>query len=108
MKFGLWVEPEMITTNSQLYQQHPDWVLQYVDRTPITARHQLVLDLSQAAVRDHLVTTLTNLVQNNQLDYFKWDMNRHLTQVGSTRLPAAQQGNCIIATSVDFMIFSHA
>ncbi|QER68277.1 alpha-galactosidase [Paucilactobacillus nenjiangensis] len=92
MKFGLWVEPEMITTNSKLYQQHPDWVLQYVDRTPITARHQLVLDLSQAAVRDHLITTLTNLVQNNQLDYLKWDMNRHLTQVGSTHLPAAQQG----------------
>ncbi|MEL1196024.1 alpha-galactosidase, partial [Staphylococcus epidermidis] len=61
-------------------------------RTPITARHQLVLDLSQAAVRDHLITTLTNLVQNNQLDYLKWDMNRHLTQVGSTHLPAAQQG----------------
>jgi len=92
MKFGLWVEPEMITMNSQLYQQHPDWVLQYQGRQPITARHQLVLDLSQSVVRQHLLTVLTRLVQDNHLDYLKWDMNRHLTQVGSPHLPATQQG----------------
>lgn len=92
MRFGLWVEPEMVTMNSQLYQQHPNWVLQYQGRQPITARHQLVLDLSQAAVRQYLLTVLTDLVHDNQLDYLKWDMNRHLTQVGSPHLATAQQG----------------
>ncbi|KRN97366.1 alpha-galactosidase [Companilactobacillus kimchiensis] len=91
MKFGLWVEPEMITENSQLYSKHPEWTLNYKNRQPITARHQLVLDLSQLKVRQHLLTTLLNLVQDNHLDYLKWDMNRHLTQVGNAWLPAEQQ-----------------
>ena len=91
MKFGLWVEPEMITQNSQLYQMHPKWTLGYQNRLPITARHQLVLDLSQETVRRHLLKTLINLVKTNQLDYLKWDMNRHLTQVGNTALPTDQQ-----------------
>lgn len=92
LKFGLWLEPEMVTTNSQLYQNHPDWVLHYQQRAPITARHQLVLDLSQAVVRQHLLATITELITTNQLDYLKWDMNRHLTQVGNDVLPSAQQG----------------
>lgn len=92
LKFGLWVEPEMVTMNSHLYQQHPDWVLRYIDRDPITARHQLVLDLSQSVVRQYLLTTLIQLVKTNQLDYLKWDFNRHLAQVGNTALPSAQQG----------------
>lgn len=92
MKFGLWIEPEMITTNSQLYQKHPDWILNYNGRTPVTARHQLVLDLSQKVVRKHLLKVLTKLIRKNNLDYIKWDMNRHLTQVGNNWLPASQQG----------------
>lgn len=92
MKFGLWVEPEMVTQNSQLYCKHPEWTLGYKNREPITARHQLVLDLSQKQVREHLLKTLINLVQDNQLDYLKWDMNRHLTQVGNNFLPSLQQG----------------
>jgi len=92
MKFGLWVEPEMITQNSQLFHEHPEWILNYQDRSPITARHQLILDLSQEVVQQHLLNTLTNLVQTNHLDYLKWDMNRHLTQVGNNWLPEDQQG----------------
>jgi len=92
LKFGLWLEPEMITTNSVLYREHQDWVLLYQQRAPITARHQLVLDLSQTAVRQHLLTTITGLIEANQLDYLKWDMNRHLTQVGNDWLPSSQQG----------------
>ena len=92
MKFGLWVEPEMITQNSQLFHEHPDWVLNYQHRKLITARHQLVLDLSQKIVQEHLLATLTDLVQSNNLDYLKWDMNRHLTQVGNPWLPVDQQG----------------
>ncbi|MDQ7936188.1 alpha-galactosidase [Lactiplantibacillus sp. WILCCON 0030] len=92
LKFGLWLEPEMVTTNSQLYQAHPDWALHYQQRSPITARHQLVLDLSRATVRQHLLATITKLIENNHLDYLKWDMNRHLTQVGNEALPSNQQG----------------
>lgn len=91
IKFGLWVEPEMITQNSQLYKEHPEWTLGYKNRQSITARHQLVLDLSQKQVKGHLLKTLVNLVQDNQLDYLKWDMNRHLTQVGDSSLPPLQQ-----------------
>ncbi|MFC6295616.1 alpha-galactosidase [Lactiplantibacillus daoliensis] len=92
LKFGLWLEPEMVTTNSQLYRDHPDWALHYQQRAPITARHQLVLDLSQPAVQEHLLTTIIELIETNQLDYLKWDMNRHLTQVGNDLLPGNQQG----------------
>ncbi|AUI71688.1 alpha-galactosidase [Companilactobacillus alimentarius] len=92
LKFGLWIEPEMVTTNSNLFQEHPDWVLNYANRPLVTARHQLVLDLSREVVREHLLKTITNLVKSNQLDYLKWDMNRHLTQVGNTQLPATEQG----------------
>lgn len=92
LKFGLWLEPEMVTTNSQLYRDHPDWALHYQQRAPITARHQLVLDLSQPAVQEHLLTTIIKLIETNQLDYLKWDMNRHLTQVGNDLLPGNQQG----------------
>ena len=92
LKFGLWLEPEMVTTNSQLYRDHPDWSLHYQQRAPITARHQLVLDLSQPAVQEHLLTTIIKLIETNQLDYLKWDMNRHLTQVGNDFLPGNQQG----------------
>jgi len=91
MQFGLWIEPEMVTENSPLYKEHPEWVLNYRGRTQITARHQLVLDLSQDVVRKHLVQTMTNLVKENKLDYLKWDMNRHLTQVGNSWLPNIQQ-----------------
>lgn len=92
IQLGLWLEPEMVTTNSQLYRDHPDWALHYQQRAPITARHQLVLDLSRAVVRQQLLTTITNLITTNQLDYLKWDMNRHLSQVGNDVLPPAQQG----------------
>ena len=90
LKFGLWIEPEMITTNSTLYHDPPDWALHYQQRAPITARHQLVLDLSRSVVRQHLLTTITTLIETNQLDYLKWDMNRHLTQVGNESLPNQQ------------------
>ncbi|WP_155286832.1 alpha-galactosidase [Lacticaseibacillus zhaodongensis] len=92
LRFGVWVEPEMVTQNSNLYQQHPDWVLQYLGRDVITSRNQLVLDLSRQAVQTHLIETLTNLISTNSLDYLKWDYNRHFTQPGSSAWPAVQQG----------------
>mgnify|MGYP002621939449 CR=1 FL=1 len=76
MTFGLWVEPEMINADSDLYRAHPDWVLGPADQT--TGRHQLVLDLGQEAVRDHLFSVIDAILSENAIDYLKWDHNRLL------------------------------
>ena len=78
MEFGLWVEPEMVNPDSDLYRAHPDWALQ-VDGVPrLTARHQLVLDLGRADVRDHLFGVLDALLRDLPIAYLKWDHNRDL------------------------------
>lgn len=92
LAFGLWVEPEMITENSELYAKHPDWAMQYVGQKPLRSRNQLILDLSQRIVQDHLIKVLTDLVRTNHIDYLKWDYNRHFSQPGSPVLPPDQQG----------------
>ena len=76
MEFGLWVEPEMVNPSSDLYRAHPDWVLALPDRPRPTARHQLVLDLRRADVRDHLFARLDALLKAARVDYLKWDHNR--------------------------------
>lgn len=92
LAFGLWAEPEMITENSELYAEHPDWAMQYVGQKPLRSRNQLILDLSQRIVQDHLIKVLTDLVRTNHIDYLKWDYNRHFSQPGSPVLPPDQQG----------------
>lgn len=91
MKFGLWVEPEMISPVSALYAKHPEWCMGVPHRPPSLARHQLVLDLSRQDVQDFVIDTLSQLIEELQLDYLKWDMNRHLSEVGSHGLPPRQQ-----------------
>lgn len=91
MQFGLWFEPEMLSKKSQLFQQHPEWALQ-VPNYPLTeGRQQLVLDLSRTDVQDYLIITLTNYLKTGDIDYIKWDMNRHLTEVGSSFFATNQQ-----------------
>lgn len=76
MTFGLWVEPEMVNPESDLYRQHPQWLLG--PSTQATARHQWVLDLSQKAVQEHLYWRLTELLSAYEIEYLKWDHNRVL------------------------------
>lgn len=76
MSFGLWVEPEMVNADSDLYRAHPDWILGAPDQ--VTGRHQLVLDLSRAEVRDYLFDRLGAILSENAIDYLKWDHNRLL------------------------------
>ena len=83
MTFGLWIEPEMVSPDSELYRAHPDWVLQHKNHEPILARHQQVLDLSQADVFDYLLNAITKLLAENDIEYLKWDMNRDLHQAGT-------------------------
>lgn len=76
MEFGLWVEPEMINPDSDLYRAHPDWALALPDRGRPNARHQLVLDMRREDVRDYLFTRLDALLHSAPIRYLKWDHNR--------------------------------
>lgn len=80
MEFGLWVEPEMVNPDSELYRTHPEWVLKTQGYEPVLARHQLVLDFGRAEVRDHLVTAIDALLTEYDISYLKWDMNRDVVQ----------------------------
>ena len=92
LAFGLWVEPEMISEDSDLYRLHPDWCLRVPGRKPVTGRSQLVIDLSRTDVVDYLINTFTQIFKSAPITYVKWDFNRHLTDVASTALPADRQG----------------
>lgn len=81
LKFGLWVEPEMISEDSDLYRQHPDWAVRAEGYAHTYSREQLVLDLSKAEVCDYLIDTLTELFKSARIDYVKWDMNRNITNI---------------------------
>ena len=83
MSFGLWVEPEMVNADSDLYRAHPDWALQLDGRPLLTGRHQLVLDISRADVAEYLFTRLQSLLTSLPIAYVKWDMNRDLAGAGS-------------------------
>jgi alpha-galactosidase len=83
MTFGLWVEPEMVNPDSDLYRAHPDWALGPADQ--VTGRHQMVLDMARADVRDHLFGVLDALLREYPIDYLKWDHNRLLPVVDAAQ-----------------------
>jgi len=92
LKFGLWMEPEMVSMDSQLYKAHPDWCLHVPSRGRTTGRNQLVLDFSRECVRDHIFNEMDRILSSCPIEYVKWDMNRHLTEVFSQDFPAERQG----------------
>ncbi|EQB4446321.1 MAG: alpha-galactosidase [Pluralibacter gergoviae] len=95
MEFGIWVEPEMINPDSDLYRAHPDWVLAMPGYPQHTARNQLVLDLSNPDVFSYLVERMSWLLGEHAIDYVKWDMNRELVQPGHQgRAAADAQTRC--------------
>ncbi|MCB2294493.1 alpha-galactosidase [Clostridium algoriphilum] len=91
MEFGIWFEPEMISVNSDLYRQHPDWCIHVPNRPYTLGRNQLVLDLSRDDVCDYIVKSVSNILSNAPITYVKWDMNRNITDVGSELLPYERQ-----------------
>ncbi|MCR5252794.1 MAG: alpha-galactosidase [Treponema sp.] len=91
LKFGLWVEPEMISPDSDLYRAHPDWCLHIEGRDRSLGRHQLVLDLSRDDVVDYLIETLSKILSTVAIDYIKWDFNRSQTDVASALASPANQ-----------------
>ncbi len=92
LRFGLWVEPEMVSEDSQLFRTHPDWALRLPGRAPFLSRSQLALDLSRPEVADWIYSTIAGLLRRYDIDYIKWDINRSLTDLYSAALPAPQQG----------------
>jgi alpha-galactosidase len=91
MKFGIWFEPEMISPDSELYKAHPDWAIQIQGRPLTLCREQYVLDYSRKEVRDYVYGMMRKILDSANIEYIKWDMNRQLTEVGSTTLPAERQ-----------------
>lgn len=92
MTFGIWMEPEMVNEDSDLYRAHPDWALHIPGRAPARGRGQLVLDFSRKDIRDYIYSQLKNVLSSAPVSYIKWDMNRSLTDVWSAALPAQRQG----------------
>lgn len=92
MQFGLWIEPEMVSEESQLFKDHPEWVLWIPGRYPSRSRHQLVLDLGNPEVVGYLYQTFAKIIADNQIDYIKWDMNRSISDFYSSYLPKQRQG----------------
>ena len=92
LRFGLWIEPEMVSRRSQLFSAHPDWAIGVAGRPRTESRDQYVLDLSRPEIVDHLHAVLSELLASAPISYIKWDMNRNITEPGSLGLPADRQG----------------
>ena len=106
LKFGLWVEPEMVSPDSDLYRAHPDWCIHAGERMRVESRHQLVLDVSRQDVRDYVVDMICAALERGNVDYVKWDMNRNITCWGSAQLPPErmeEQGHRYILGVYDMM-----
>lgn len=84
--FGLWIEPEMVSEESELYRNHPEWALQIPGKKPVRGRNQLVLDFANPEVVESIYEKISDVLKQGQIDYVKWDMNRSLTDIysGST------------------------
>ena len=92
LKFGIWLEPEMVSEDSELYRTHPDWVLRIPGREPNRSRNQLVLDLSRKEVREYMKKFINDTLSCANISYVKWDMNRSVDNVYSAADPTLSQG----------------
>lgn len=92
LKFGLWVELEMVNKNSECYRKHPDWLISVPDRFESHSRHQHVLDFSRPDVVDYIYEAISKVIEESRISYIKWDMNRYMTEPFSKGASAAEQG----------------
>ncbi|HKD58916.1 MAG TPA: alpha-galactosidase [Terracidiphilus sp.] len=97
MDFGLWVEPEMVNPDSDLYRQHPDWVLNFPGRPRSEQRNQLVLNLARSDVHDYVLGFLDKLLSENDIAFLKWDYNRNWSEPGWDQLPPNEQKKVYVA-----------
>lgn len=92
MKFGLWIEPEMVNKDSNLYRAHPDWILHTPNRSNSHSRHQYTLDLTRQEVREYLYEKIAGILSEADISYIKWDMNRYITECYSQGKENRRQG----------------
>ncbi len=90
VKFGIWIEPEMVSEDSNLYRAHPDYAIQIPGRGPIRGRNQLVLDFSREEVRNHVFEQICAVLDQGNIEYIKWDMNRSLADFYSMKMTQGQ------------------
>lgn len=88
MDFGIWVEPEMVNENSELYRKHPDWAVKIPNRDHSLGRNQMLLDLTRVEVQDYIIEAMTEVFSSANISYVKWDMNRIITDIYSHSLEA--------------------
>ena len=91
--FGIWIEPEMVSEDSDLYREHPDWAMQIPCKGPVRARNQLVLDFANPVVVEHIFEKISAVLRQGNINYVKWDMNRNLADVFSKH--AKEQGKVL-------------
>ena len=90
MRFGLWIEPEMVNEDSELYRAHPDWVYHYASRPVMEGRYQYMLDLTRQDVQEYIIGEIGQLLAENDISYIKWDMNRGMSEVASAMLDRSE------------------
>ena len=91
MDFGLWVEPEMVNPDSDLYRAHPDWVIHFPTRARTESRNQLILNMARTDVQNHIIESLDKLLSENNITFIKWDMNRGVSEPGWADAPGDQR-----------------
>ena len=92
LEFGIWVEPEMVSRNSELYRAHPDWAMEIPGKKHSEGRNQMVLDLSNTEVQDYLIKAMSDVFSSADISYVKWDMNRNFSDIFSKAIPSDRQG----------------
>jgi len=92
MDFGIWIEPEMVNRNSDLYREHPDWIYHFPNRKSTELRNQYVLNLARKDVKEYVYKFIDELLTDYNISYIKWDMNRNFTEPGfPSEKPANQR-----------------
>jgi alpha-galactosidase len=97
MDFGLWVEPEMVNENSDLYRKHPDWILHFNGRPRTQGRSQFILNLAMPEVQEYLIGFLDKLLGENDIAFLKWDANRNFSEPGWDQVPPDEQKKIWVA-----------
>ena len=92
LKFGIWIEPEAVSPDSDLFREHPDWAVAVPGRVPTRSRNQYVLDITRKEAADRVYGRIAEVLRSANISYVKWDMNRYLTDLYSASLPAERMG----------------
>ena len=104
MDFGLWVEPEMVNPDSDLFRAHPDWAMQFPGRPRTEQRQQLVLNLARPEVKEYTFNWLDKLVSENDIAFLKWDYNRNWSEPGWDTAPGSTAGHPDVATQKEIYV----